>query len=173
VTSEDDDEGGLIVIARRLFRSGARAVGFLPVRGAADHFGLMVDLAAKLALYAGAPVGCLRSWRAWKREAGGIGRTPVEDVPDVVVLEPTACTDLGMAARTAEQLCGQTPPSLGVTRLLVDLAGYARPGDLTSVVGPLDGVVLLVDARRNLRRTVTRMADAIPHPKYLGPILLG
>jgi hypothetical protein len=88
-----------------------------------------------------------------------------------VVVSPPACPDLVAAAAALERtLSGDTRD---LARVLVDLGGYARPGGVPTVAELVDGVVLVAEARRSLRRSVARMVELLPHRKHLGAILVG
>jgi hypothetical protein len=175
--SEDQIEGAgpdAVVVARRLSLAGARTIGLLPVGPSGDLLPLLIDLAGTLALFAVGAIGCIGSWRTWKAKTmRGVGalRTPAPGAAAVVVVSPPACPDLVAAAAALERtLVGDTRD---LARVLVDLGGYARPGGVPTVAELVDGVVLVAEARRSLRRSVARMVDLLPHRKHLGAILVG
>jgi hypothetical protein len=163
-----------VVVARRLSLAGARTIGLLPVGATGDLLPLLVDLAGTLALFAVGAIGCIGSWRTWKSKTmRGMGalRTPAPGAAAVVVISPPACGDLVEAAAALERtLVGDTRD---LARVLVDLGGYARPGGVPTVAELVDGVVLVAEARRSLRRNVGRIAELLPHRKNLGAILVG
>jgi hypothetical protein len=163
-----------LVVAGRIKRASARRIGLLPVgrRGARkDHTALLAELGAALAAFAEGPVGYLPAWPEW--DGAGTVAVPVSPggADRLYRISPPRAAD---AEAAGQALVRTLETGLGrLARVLVYLGGYAGPGQVPAAVNALDGVVLLVEARRTLLRSVARVAHQLPEAKNLGAILVG
>jgi hypothetical protein len=173
------DEAELTVVcgamARRLAASSARVIGVVPVGGsAALNLGpLLVRVAGALAGFVGGRVGVVPRWRSWAKDTGGeAGGLRLRAMgPDVVAVVPPAAQNSRAAALAVQEAIWSLPAS--ITRVVVDLGGYAAPGALPGAGAVADGIVLAVSARRARRAHVAKLLAAIPQAKSLGSILVG
>jgi hypothetical protein len=167
------------VIARRLVLSQKKSVGVLPVGGAPNLGPLLVRLAVALARFGEGKVGVIPRWRTWARDPGGAEGAAADASrvrlramgPDVVAIVPPAAGDVREAALVLQPALWDLPA--GLTRVLVDLSGYSKPGVWPGTGVLVDGVVLAVPRRIARRSSVERLLATAPAGKCMGSILLG
>jgi hypothetical protein len=173
---EEEVAATCAVIARRFVLSQRKSIGVLPAGGALNLGPLLVRLAVALARFGEGKVGVIPRWRSWTRDPGG-GEGDASSVrlramgPDVVAIVPPAAGDVREAALVLQPALWDLPASL--TRVLVDLSGYSKPGVWPGTGVLVDGVVLAVPRRIARRSRVERLLAAAPAGKVMGSILLG
>jgi hypothetical protein len=86
-------------------------------------------------------------------------------------IAPPPCNDASAATTALQNTLAGRPP--GLARVLVNLAGYSDPGVPPAAMRMMDGVVLVVIARRTLRAAVLKMEAQVPDAARLGAILIG
>jgi hypothetical protein len=91
--------------------------------------------------------------------------------PDVVAIVPPAARDGREAALALQPALWELPQ--GITRVIVDLSGYSKPGGWPGTGVLVDGVVLAVPRRIARRSRVEGLLAAAPAGKCMGSILLG
>jgi hypothetical protein len=175
-------------MARLLSRSGLRIIGVLPVtRGAFDlrrHAGgpsrydvgpLLEHLAGALSGFAGgSTVSYVGTWRTWSGRAlrGSQALVRIREVrAHVVEIVPPAQSDAKGATAALRQSLATLPAA--ISRVLVDLGGYAGDGEVPPAADLMEGLVTVVPRGRVARAELVRIRDRLPNVKSLGTILIG
>jgi hypothetical protein len=168
-------------IARHLARGGARVIGLLPVGGELDSppalSPLLDRVATALVGFVRKDVALVDTWRTWgdpKAERDVTVPRIREIRPQVLAITPPPCEDVAAATVALQQtLAALAAWPEGVDRVLVHLGGYAAPGTAPKVMVLVDGVVVVVAARRTRRSSLKDMISYLPEAKRLGAILVG
>jgi hypothetical protein len=157
-------------IARRLALTGIKVVGLLPTSAPGEAASrLPMELGAALSHFVPGQIGIVGDWRTWDGRAGGAVVADAEQ-PRLARVVPPPCSTAGMAtAALAEALATH---SSDFTRVLVDLARYAGPARLPDAADLVEGLVLVVRARRTRGRRLVRLASSVSPQRLLGAILL-
>jgi len=167
-------------IARHIVRAKPGVVALLPVEGREvldDRLApMLLRLAEALLGFADSDVAVVDTWRTWPwGEAVDWGQTAAHRSrwlqPRILEIAPVPCGDAAAAAVALANALAARPQGLAAT--LVNLGGYAAPGAVPSALRLVDGVVLVVPARRTLQRPVAEMAHQLSDGKLLGAILIG
>jgi hypothetical protein len=91
--------------------------------------------------------------------------------PRVLEITPPACDDAPAAAVALQNTLKVL--RRGVSVVLIHLGGLSSTAAAPAALTLVDGVVLVVSARRSRRASVVKMAEHIPSAKRLGAILVG
>jgi hypothetical protein len=175
-------------VARHLTRAGVRSVGVLPVVGGPHWWSILMSggtptidlqpilerLATSMVSFVGGTVGFIGPWRSWGNEDRKNGQEAlrIRGVREQVVeIVPPPCADGGAATSVLRRCLASLPPE--ISRVLVDLGGYAAAGRLPAAASAVDGLVAAVAARRARQAWVTSLKNKIPADKSLGAILIG
>jgi hypothetical protein len=161
------------IMARRLHASPARAIGVVPAAGSSNLGALLVRLASALAAFESGKVGVVPKWRSWARDPGGDASALRLRAlgGNVVAIVPPASPNSRAAALALQDALWSLPS--GIARVLVDLAGYAAPGNFPGASAVVDGIVVAVPLSRARKAAVAKLLAAIPEGKSLGVILVG
>jgi hypothetical protein len=168
------------VIGRRLFLAQKRSLGVLPVGGASNLGPLLVRLAVALARFGEGKVGVIPRWRSWAKDSRGAAQGASDAAPavrlgamgpNVVAIVPPGAADSREAALGLQPALWELPAE--ITRVLVDLSGYAKAGVWPGTGVLVDAVVLAVPRRVARRDRVEGLLAAMPAGKCLGAILIG
>jgi len=122
--------------------------------------GEFVAMSRRLALSAKRVIGFLPA----------IARTQDPENPRVIHLSVTGVADRVSAAPALRLVLGDSLPKL--SRVLVDLSEYAVPGSLPGAIDLMDGVVVLVPARRARWQRVADLVRSVPVAMQLGAIVI-
>jgi hypothetical protein len=167
-------------IARHIVRARPGVVALLPVEGQEvldDRLApMLLRVAEALLGFADGDVAVIDTWRTWPwGEAVDWGQTAAHRSrwlkPRILEIAPVPCGDGAAAAVALENALAARPK--GLTTTLVNLGGYAAPGAAPSALRLVNGVVLVVSARRTRQRPVAEMARRLSDGKLLGAILIG
>ena len=165
--------GEFVAMSRRLALSAKRVIGFLPAiaRTPNQDLTILEALARGLTAFVPGDVGLVHGWRASETSAS-IATNWVQDPenPRVIHLSVTGVADRVSAAPALRLVLGDSLPKL--SRVLVDLSEYAVPGSLPGAIDLMDGVVVLVPARRARWQRVADLVRSVPVAMQLGAIVI-
>jgi hypothetical protein len=167
-------------LARLLARSGRRVVGLLPTDdglGAPERLApALLGIAEALLGFLPGEVGLIDAWKTWPwGEAMAAGDAAAHRMrwlrPRVMEIAPPPCGDSLAAEVALENALASVPPSLAA--VIVSLAGFAPPGGIPRAAEMVDGVVLVVAARRSRLTAVARLRRRLPKENLIGGLLFG
>ena len=102
---------------------------------------------------------------------GGTASRIREIQPRVLEVMPPGCRDATAAGAALRGTLAILRRSVSI--VLVHLGGYADVGVVPSTLNLVDGVVMVVSARRTRRAAVAALVEQLPATKQLGAILVG
>lgn len=167
-------------IARGLARSGAKVIGLLPVDNRLDPperlAPALLRIAEALGGFLEGDIGVVDAWPTWPwGEALALGEGATARIrrlgERVVEIAPPPCGDaVAAAVALGNSLVGRPKD---ITRVLVNLAGFAQAGTAPLATEWVDGIALLVAAGASRRAALADLVGRIPDGKNLGAILIG
>jgi hypothetical protein len=159
-----------LAIARRLARTEARVIGFLAVsKTHVDVSRVAAELGAALRHFVTGPIAVVAAWSGWDGRAGG-AVVPAPDHAGLVRVVPPPCSNPALATVALEEALANRRSQF--PRVLVDLSGYAKLGELPAVVAAIDGVAFLAQTKGTLKRRLKRLSESLAPDRNLGAILI-
>jgi hypothetical protein len=158
-------------IVRRLVRTDARVIGFLPgVDWAAGVLSpLLTEWAATMADFVTGPIGVVADWSTWNGSAGG-AEVADEKRPRLFSLVPPPCPDAGTATPALIEAVAKHRGAF--SRILVNLSRYAAPGHVPTAAEFVDAVAIIVPTGRMRSGLLKNLVQDLDARKNVGAILI-
>lgn len=158
-------------IVRRLVITDAKVIGFLPgiERSAAMLPPLITEWAATMTDFVTGPIGIVADWSTWNGAAGGTV-VPDEERPRLVSLVPPPSPDAATATPALKEALWTRRREF--SRVLVNLSGFAAPGQVPTAAEYVDGVAIIVPTGRMRRSHLKNLVQDLDTRKNLGAILI-
>jgi hypothetical protein len=167
-------------LARLLARSGGRLIGLLPADDGLDPptrlAPALAGIAEALLGFLPGEVGLIDTWRTWPwGEAMAVGESAAHRMrwlrPRIMEISPPPCNDVSAAEVALQNALASVPASLAA--VIVNLGGYSPLGAVPRAIEFVDGLVLLVAARRTRLASVARLRNRLANENVIGGILFG
>ena len=158
-------------IVRRLVRTDARVIGFLPAvdRVAGVLPPLLAEWATTMADFVTGPIGIVPDWSTWTGSAGGTAVAD-EQRPRLFSLLPPTCPDAATATPALMEAVSKHREAF--SRILLNLSHFAASGHVPTAAEYVDGVAILVPTGRLLRKRLRNLVQDLDARKNLGAILI-
>lgn len=158
-------------IVRRLVRTDARVIGFLPV---VDRVGrvlspLLIEWAATMTDFVPGPIGVVADWSTWNGSAGGTA-VANEERPRLFSVVPPPCPDASTATPALKEAIGRHRGEFA--RILVNLSRYAARAEVPTAAEYVDGIAIIVPTARIRRSLLKNLVQDLDARKNLGAILI-
>jgi hypothetical protein len=159
------------VIVRRLVRTDAKVIGFLPAldRVAQVLPPLLAAWATTMADFVSGPIGVVPDWSTWTGSAGGTAVAD-EQRPRLFSLLPPPCPDAATATPALMEAISKHRAAF--SRILLNLSRYAASGHVPTAAEYVDGVAILVPTGRLRRSRLKNLVQDLDAGKNLGAILI-
>jgi len=183
ITDGDDPlvRAECIRIARRMYLSGNKVIGFIPTADDIAVPPVLIQLGIALTELTGSTIGVVDANVRWPGLAGLVDDDAGEPA-DTVFRTNWVRGSLALLTPPRSEQAGEAVPQLArllldgcdlFAHVLVDLTGFDLLGEHASAAACMDTVVLLARARRSREHHLLTMQKAVPKNRFMGVLLVG